>query len=69
MSVKVGDIVQARRGHDWFPCLVIVTEVRSWGIRGYTSVPREGDAYIRLENGDFEDTGGEAVWRNPFNAD
>lgn len=61
-DVKVGDIVQAVRGNDWFPCLVVVTEVKSWGIQGYTSIPKRGDAYIRINNGEFEDTGGEAVW-------
>jgi hypothetical protein len=49
LDVTKNDIVQAIPGvTEWAPCLVIVSEVKSWGIQGYTSVPRGGDAYIRL---------------------
>lgn len=58
------DIVQARPGLDVFGgCMVVVTEVRAWGIQGYVqSAGVPGQQYIRLRTGDFEPTGGRAVW-------
>jgi hypothetical protein len=46
---KPGDIVQAdpSKTH-WGPCLVVVEEIKSYGIAGYTSIPRAGRAYIHL---------------------
>jgi hypothetical protein len=43
--------------------MVVVTEVKNWGIQGYVqSAGVEGQQYIRLANDDFESTGGKAVW-------
>ena len=47
----------------WFRCLVVVDEVKSWGIQGYTTMPSPsgappGDAYIRLTWDEIEKTGG-----------
>lgn len=40
-----------------------LTEVKSWGIQGYVqSAGVPGQQYIRLKTGDFEPTGGRAVW-------
>lgn len=62
MGVQVNDIVQVtNQDNDWFPCLVVVTEIKSFGIQGYTSVPRGGDAYIRLMSADYEKVGTAAV--------
>lgn len=48
-TFKPGDIAQViNEKHQWFKCLVIVEEVKSWGIQGYTTIPLQGDAYIRL---------------------
>lgn len=63
IPIKVCDIVQADPNKSqWGPCLVVVSEVKAWGIQGYTSMPRQGDAYIRLKWGEFEPTGGRAIW-------
>mgnify|MGYP001612868222 FL=1 len=62
-TIEIGDIVQADPDKtEWGPSLVIITEIRSWGIQGYTHIPRGGDAFIRLKFCDFEPTGGKAVW-------
>lgn len=63
-EIRVGDIVQANpETCEWGPSLVVVSELKSFGIQGYTHVPRnEGDAFIRLHWADFEPTGGRAVW-------
>jgi hypothetical protein len=55
MPVKTNNIVQVTNpDSQWFPCLVIVTEVKSWGIQGFTHIPMKGPAYIRLSRADFE---------------
>lgn len=61
-DVQVGDIVQATPNSDWFPCLVVVSAVKPWGIQGYTSLPWKGNAYIRLTCEQFEPTGGKAIF-------
>lgn len=61
--MEVGDIVQITEpDHHWYPCLVIVSEVKSWGIQGYLSIPQDNNgnvanAYIRLINEVFEPVG------------
>ena len=59
--MKVNDIVQVGLDHEWVGCLVVVTEVKTWGIQGYVQVPMQGAAYVRLKNEDFEKVG-EAVY-------
>ena len=60
----VGDIVQVDPSKEVFGgCMVVVTEVKSWGIQGYVqSAGVDGQQYIRLNFDDFETTGGRAVW-------
>ena len=59
-----GTIVQiTNEQHHWFPCLIIVDEVKSWGIQGFITIPNNskeeanGNAFIRLKNEDFEVVG------------
>jgi hypothetical protein len=63
-EIKVGDVVQVSPDYEMFgACMVVVTEIKSWGIQGYVqSAGVEGQQYIRLANDDFESTGGKAVW-------
>ena len=51
----VGDIVQIVDKSDaWYPCLLIVSEVKDWGVLACTLIPRSnsendiGHAYRRL---------------------
>jgi hypothetical protein len=62
--IEIGDIVQVDPSKEVFgACMVVVTEVKSWGIQGYVqSAGVEGQQYIRLNFDDFEPTGGKAVW-------
>lgn len=62
--IEVSDIVQVDPFNDVFGgCMVVVTEVKPWGIQGYVqSAGVEGQQYIRLEWQNFEATGGKAVW-------
>jgi hypothetical protein len=63
-KVDVGDIVQVNPELDTFGgCMVVVSEVKSWGIQGYVqNAGQDGQAYIRLKTEHFEPTGGRAVW-------
>lgn len=72
MTVEVHDIVQLDPEKTKNPifagALMIVTEIKSWGVQGYVEVlgngtdDPSGQAYYRAENGTFEPTGGKAVW-------
>jgi hypothetical protein len=59
---KQYEIVQAtERVPHWFRCLVVVDEIKSWGIQGYTTIPTPSgtsDAFIRLTWDEICSTGG-----------
>lgn len=70
-QVQPGDIVQLdpekTKNKAFAACLMIVTEVKSWGVQGYvqalgTAGEIGGQAYYRAEFGTFEVTGGRAPW-------
>lgn len=63
-ELNVHDIVQVDPAKEVFGAsMVVVTEIKSWGIQGYVqNAGQEGQAYIRLKFGEFEHTGGKAVW-------
>jgi hypothetical protein len=43
-AIAVHDIVQITdQAHPWFPCLLLVTEVKSWGIQGFAAIPQSND--------------------------
>lgn len=57
-EIRVNDVIQATEGAgEWCGCLLQVDEVKPWGVQAYIHVPNQGDAYIRLKNGDFEKIG------------
>lgn len=66
--VENGDIIQVTDDKDkWYPCLLIVDEVKSWGVMAYMTIPNNselepnGNAYYRIENGKFEKVGSAVV--------
>jgi hypothetical protein len=64
-SAVKNDIVQVDPSVPVFGgCLVVVTEVKDWGIQGYVQNAGDnvGQAYIRLKWNDISNTGGTAVW-------
>lgn len=64
-TVEPGDVVQiTREDHGWYPALIVVSEVKQFGIQGYMTVVTSNDpnepnapAYGRLNWGDFEYVG------------
>lgn len=62
MDIKRGSIIQANeRAGDWCGTVLIVDEVRNWGVQAFVRIPMQGDAYIRLRSDQFEVLGAEAV--------
>lgn len=63
MNVEVRDVVQITdESHHWFGALIIVSEIKSFGVQGFAPIPHNdgsgtGQAYIRLETGKFERVG------------
>ena len=59
--MKRGDIVQiVNEGHPWFSTLLIVDEVKNWGVQAYALIPNANDgskpvgaAFNRLKNEDI----------------
>ena len=62
-ELKRGSIIQANENAgDWCGTVLIVDEVKSWGVQAFVHVPMKGDAYIRLKPDQFEIlSNGEAV--------
>lgn len=62
--LEPGDIVQVNPESHWGGCLVVIDEIKTFGIQGYTRIPGKegGNAYIRLSWAEIEPTGGRAVW-------
>lgn len=55
--VSKNDVIQVVEGvgnGSWTGCLMIVDEVKDWGVLAYLHVPMQGDAYLRLKHGDYE---------------
>lgn len=60
-----GDIVQViDETHSWFGCLLVVDEVKGWGVMAYVSIPHSNDgseevglAYNRLSYDKIEKVG------------
>lgn len=62
----VHDVVQINPEVDGFGgCLILVTEVRTWGVQGFVQVPCGGQAHYRAKFDQIEHTGGRAVWAPP----
>ena len=62
MELKRGSIIQANENaKGWYGTVLIVDEVKSWGVQAFVHIPMQGDAYIRLTPDQYEVLGCEAV--------
>lgn len=58
-----GSIIQANENAgDWCGTVLIVDEVKSWGVNAFVHVPMIGNAYIHLKPDQYEVLGGQAVF-------
>jgi len=61
MNIKPGDVVQITNPeHPWFPALLVVSEIKSFGVQGYAIAPIDNDpnvpngqSYNRLKAADY----------------
>lgn len=55
-SLLRGSIIQANENapEDWTGCVLIVDEVKDWGVQAFLRIPAQGDAYIRLKVGQYD---------------
>lgn len=71
---EVDDIIQIGPLHDkkFGSALLVVTEVKVWGVQGYVFIPGQGQAFYRLPFPDEEETFltgirvGKAYWLMEF---
>lgn len=57
VNIEKGDIVQiVNQDHAWFGCLLVVDEIKKWGVQAYCLIPtsndgseQPGSAYNRLD--------------------
>lgn len=66
-ELKRGSIIQANEKTDWCGTVLIVDEVKDWGVQAFVHVPGSGDAYIRLKADQYEPLGAEAVFMPCYN--
>lgn len=61
-TLERGSIIQANENaKDWQGCVMIVDEVRNWGVQAYLRIPAQGNAYIRLKYDQFDDLNAKAA--------
>ena len=63
MYLKRGDIIQANENAGaWCGTVLIVDEVKSWGVQAFVHIPMKGNAYIRLTPEQFENLHAESLF-------
>ena len=68
--LKRGSIIQANENAgEWCGAVLIVDEVKPWGVQAFMHIPMSGDAYVRLRSEEYEALGGEAVLMPPEDSD
>ena len=62
--VSEGDLIQVNEDGppNWFRCVLVVDEVKSWGVQAYAIIPQardrpSADAYMRLSWNEFDTLG------------
>jgi len=63
-KVKKNDVIQINEkcaNTGWIGCLMIVDEVKSWGVQAYLRIPMQGDAYLRLKHDEYDVIGKAAL--------
>jgi hypothetical protein len=61
MTAERGDVIQIAPDKHWGGCLLIVDEVRDWGVQAFVEIPLRGRAFLRVPHEDYEVVG-KAPW-------
>lgn len=62
--INVGDVIQINEYHKdvkWIGCLMIVNDVRSWGVQAGMHVPGMGNTYLRVNHNEYDRIGRAAL--------
>lgn len=66
-QVAEHDLIQVNEDGppNWFRCILVVDEVRNWGVQAYAIIPQasdkcSADAFMRLSWSEFETLGGKS---------
>ena len=57
MKANVNDVIQVNelvQNNAWTGCLLIVREVKDWGVTASLEIPQNGTAYVRLSYDQYE---------------
>jgi hypothetical protein len=68
--VEPGDLIQVNEAGPplWFRVILVVDEVKSWGVQAYVTIPGArgsvpaGDAFMRLEWSEFDLVGAKSLF-------
>lgn len=56
--IEKGTIIQViNPKHDWYPSVLIVKEIKEFGVQAYMTIPTKGEAYVRIEYKDLKVVG------------
>lgn len=68
-AVAEGDLIQVNEAGPahWFRVILVVDEVKSWGVQAYCTIPGArgqgvGDTYMRLEWKEFDRLGAKSLF-------
>ena len=61
-KLQRGSIIQANENAEkWCGCLLIVDEVKEWGVQAFIHIPFQGNSYVRLSYEQFDNLEVQAV--------
>lgn len=71
LKLEPGDLIQVNeKVPHWWRCVLVVDEMKSWGVQAYCTIPgsgqergRSADAYMRLQWDEFDPLGASSIWR------
>jgi hypothetical protein len=68
-QVAENDLIQVNEEGpmNWFRCILVVDEVKSWGVQAYAIIPQardktSADAFLRLEWNEFDTLGAKSLF-------
>ena len=61
-KLQRGSIIQANENAEkWCGCVLIVDEVKEWGVQAFIHIPFQGNSYVRLAYEQFDNLEVQAV--------
>jgi hypothetical protein len=67
--VEENDLIQVNEDgpENWFRCILVVDEVKSWGVQAYAIIPQardkvSADAFMRLTWNEFDTLGAKSLF-------